>query len=367
MSMYYILLIFVPTIFSAINDKYSRKNNFFNVIGMIFLLILITFRKNIGVDYITYKNIYYGLDNGLSRMDFGYQWINYVLQFMNLPFSALLFVTGAFSVSVLYYSLNKYKIQYKWFALFLYLGIFDIFIYSLASIRQTIAISFFMLASIMVMERKYIKGYALMLVGALFHWSLLIMIPIFVFMRKMKCIKTYKLILLTILVPIAYKILMSSPLVSILTKLNYSIEFHLSIAEYNTTSSIISVLVYIILCIAWVWFITFVNYVDEKYVVRIIKRSIFNMKTNMDMFEWALVLFLTTKSCLALQYNGAIPRVQMYLYFMLPFAVGKKLEIFNPKVKVFIVVLLILLVMISTNSKIIELYEYYGTPGFGIS
>lgn len=367
MNFYYAMLIFVPTFLAKLNDKYTRNSNQFNFIGMIFLIILITFRKNIGLDYITYKNIYYGIDSGLSRMDLGYRWINNMLRSFNMPFSALLFVMAVFNVGVFYYVLRKYDIKERWFAVFLYLGIFDIFIYSLASMRQTLAISFFMLASVLIVEGKYFKGYAMIIIGALFHWSILIMVPVFYLMGKVKRVNTCILMCLIVVLPFAYQRLMSSPILSMLSSFNYSMEFHLSIENYQTMTNMTNVILNVVICLAWVFIITYVKGVRTGGVIEFEKFSLLHDSTNLDMMDWGVLLFLMTRSCLAIQYNGAIPRIQMYLYFMLPFVVVKKLEIVNPRLRAFIMIAIILLVIMSTNSSIMGLYEYYGNPGFGIS
>lgn len=363
MSLYYILLISIPVLCAILNKKTSSKTDFFNKIGFIFLIVMVAFRKNIGVDFKNYQLNYYNLS---SNFDIGYTLLCSVLRSFSLPFSALLGVVGFFNCLVIYKFIDKnVDRDNRWIALFIYLGLFDIFIYSLSAIRQSISISFYLLSLICFENKKNFNGYIMIILGLLFHWSIVLMIPISFLIRKFKNVKTFKLLLLVIVIPLIYNYIMTSNFISKIPFLNYNMNFYLNIEKYNVIIPKINIIIFTITSFVWILFITYFKGLNDNSKIKISKGSILSKTTAMTVVDWSVLLFLISKICLALVYNGALPRLTMFLYFLLPISIAQKFSYFGTKYRILMICLLFIVIWYSLYNNVIS-NPYYTDPGFGL-
>lgn len=362
MNIYYVILIIVPFICEYLYEKTAKK--VFRYFGFAVLVIFTAFRVNVGADLNNYKSYFDNIQDSANKniMDIGFYYLNYIINTVGLPFNCLLFLIGIFNVAVLYKMIDFYLVSNKHLAILLYLGIFEIFVYSLSAIRHSIALSFSFLAIMAFMKKKHFWTIIWIVLGILFHWSMLVWIVFFVFMIVKKSIKFYTLIAITITAPFLYRFIMNTGLLSVFSSYKYNLELYFDIYG-NKNGSYSMMLVYMIIALAWIYLsIAMKNY--SSGVVSI-KSSVIASDVELDILEWSLIVFLISKSCLALVYNSALPRLQMYFYFLLPFTVTKK---YNDILKQnsLIQLILIAFVIYSFNQSIIEYSYFYGDAQLGL-
>lgn len=116
-NLYYLVLLLAPMICEYLNEKIKINLFVFRIIGIITVLIMITFRQDLGFDLPNYYNYYMnslGVDSHVFEI--GYRILNIVLKRVGLPFNALLFVGGFFNLEVMYRFLDRYVDKYKYIA-----------------------------------------------------------------------------------------------------------------------------------------------------------------------------------------------------------------------------------------------------------
>ncbi|WP_059430176.1 EpsG family protein [Campylobacter hyointestinalis] len=165
------------------NGTYQR----FTLIFALFLLFLfIGFRYEVGGDWAGYIDIYNQINSNpfMLNRDFGY----YILNILAAKFGfGIVFVNVicAFIVCLFLY-LSLRKLNYP-FASLLYLFPFAIVVIIMGFTRQGVALSILLFGFVLfVYEKKQLAFLACVLLGGLFHSSVLLMLPFAVFGFRLK-------------------------------------------------------------------------------------------------------------------------------------------------------------------------------------
>lgn len=140
-------------------------------------VLLFTFRSGIGTDYYNYLQIFESSSRfGESRIEYGYLAINIFIKFINGNFQllSLVMITTIFIFilkTIAYYDLSSSMM------IFIYL----IFFYQISMniTRQAIAMSLVMYSYKYLEKRDFWKYSGYILISCLFHYSSLIMFPVF--------------------------------------------------------------------------------------------------------------------------------------------------------------------------------------------
>ena len=111
-----------------------------------------------------------------NRYEIGWVFLN--ILFSKLSFYSMVAFLAAFHCLVLYRFVKKYvPNSFYWFSIFIYVFNPSFLLIMSSSMRQTVAITFFILSLDFILNKKTIKAICLILISSLFHTSALFMIP----------------------------------------------------------------------------------------------------------------------------------------------------------------------------------------------
>lgn len=201
MEIYYTIF-FVLVIFSFLdrtgNLTYSKL--FFRI-GIIFFIIFVGIRYEVGNDYHSYYLNYLGINsNGYTDS----KEIIYVLFNKIFNFESVIFLFSCLSFFFLYKSIKYFNVDYSNTILLVYYSFFLV-TFNLHIIRQGLAVALVLYSYKFLYEKKYILFLIFVLVASGFHISALIVIPISYFF-KYEINKKIQIFILFISLVISYNI-----------------------------------------------------------------------------------------------------------------------------------------------------------------
>ena len=361
MNLFYILVLGIPIFASLCTTQCGSKNRkkIHRLVTFV-LAILLALRNNIGADFFTYKAHYEVYLNGNVpnvKFDIGYEFINNLLGSLGIPYSMFLFIIGAFILHSFYRYLEDLEIKHEFIPTAFYFLIFDIFIYSLSAIRQSIAIGCLFFTFIYEKHKKIKRAVVVFILGCLFHWSLLFMVPCLILSKKIKCVKFSSLIILIPISSVLYYMFMKSPLLEKFAGINDNLNFYLMIEKTDISYGEFTYLIYALLVFLWVFVVVHFKKLESGLIQF---KKLKNYSYAISLEEWFVYIFLLSKIWLVIQYNASLPRIQMYWYFMVPFFMGIVAEKIKGNTKFLLYSITFMLLLISFISKLTVNYRYYG-------
>ncbi len=189
MEMFYSIVIYaltfiLSTFFIWLSEKKKRLHKFFVFVAIVIPSVTAAFRES-GVDFWTYKDIYYHIHNGGK----GYtEWGWNLLNKISPTYQALLFLAAFIFLLTIYIAITKFKCENKeiaWFSILIipYTAFFN-------GMRQMLAVSFVFLAIACIFRKKHLSGIILVLLGAGFHktayFAIIILWLYYLLIRKKK-------------------------------------------------------------------------------------------------------------------------------------------------------------------------------------
>ncbi len=221
--------------------KHIKRFNIMYLIICIFLIIFSASRDNIGLDYISYKEIFemvqYNASSlkGLTELN---QYYNIEVSFLIIclfskNFRLVLLIYAILGIGIKCYVIGK-VCKYKYLALFFYFTYYYLY-FDMGVIRQGVAMSFMMIALVALNEDHKIKFFIYLAIGTAFHITALILLP-FVFLKEIN-IKMKYLFLFSIPCLII-GILCSDTLVKFMAGFLSSARLLFKFNAYGTISSI---------------------------------------------------------------------------------------------------------------------------------
>ena len=197
-----LLLLFETYILKNQNPRYLNSKgystSFFSITSIIVIIILglfSAFRKEIGIDYVSYiwyiDNMSLGHDN---YMELGFKELSVFLMDI-VPDSR--WVLGIFSVlTVFLFVITINKLSYdKVLSIFLFLS-WGYYFFTFNTVRNYFALALVFFSLVFFVKKKYVFGTLFILIAALFHKSALICIPFYLIATRKFNIKSYLLVLL---------------------------------------------------------------------------------------------------------------------------------------------------------------------------
>jgi len=182
MALYWAIL-FLPALFAVHPIKFDSdlRNIAFFLTG-ISLVILIGFRHEVGGDWYRYIDTAYGIQKGVSfdfssfyTGDYAYRLIHWIsVNYLNGIYATNLICAVFFVAGLLRFSR---AMSIPWIALFVSIQ-FLVIVVSMGYTRQAAAIGFLMWGLVDLINGKNIRFYVLVIIGSLFHFTSLIMLPI---------------------------------------------------------------------------------------------------------------------------------------------------------------------------------------------
>lgn len=163
----------IPIIFSLFL-YFITKNK---ILILIPLFLFSSLRYLVGNDYEGYIHIFYNIRNyGFSYVEPAYLLLNYLFSFSPIGYIPVLAISSLVTYTILIITFKRYSI--------LGLGIVFIFTSDFIflmhdQVRQAIAISIFLYSIRFVIEGKFIKYCICIIVASLFHFTALILFPVY--------------------------------------------------------------------------------------------------------------------------------------------------------------------------------------------
>ncbi|MFC4409989.1 EpsG family protein [Chungangia koreensis] len=183
--MYYFLLgLIIYAFLLSIITKSRILSELLGVLLLSFLTLMIGFRYGVGIDYFNYEADFNMRYNSFSYEPI-YSLLMYFIKTQFDKFHYLTFVMVFLTNIFIYLGLKKKNIKgiYLVLAIFIYSSNTALIFMNL--MRQGVAVAIFFYASNYIKERKLIKFIIFMLLGAGFHYSILLLLPLY-FIKDIK-------------------------------------------------------------------------------------------------------------------------------------------------------------------------------------
>lgn len=207
----YLLNILMIPLYSRL---FKNRRTFVIVVSLQLFLILALRSTSLGVDLSNYSDGYdyirgLGFSDVMSRIHFfheadlvypfsyegGYVLFNWMVSHIGLNFHGFLVVCAAINVVSISWFIYRYS-KKPWLS-FIIFSAFGFFAYDFGIIRQSLALSMFLLSYIFFDKRKKIAGILLFVIAFWFHRTVIIALPLlFVFRSKMITKKRFFMLLL---------------------------------------------------------------------------------------------------------------------------------------------------------------------------
>lgn len=192
------IIIFIATSLFYIEKHYTTKNNIFEKISILFLIIVAGLRYNTGRDYLNYYQIYDWIKDGGERFEIGFYYLFKILGDFGFSYQFTLFLISTFVILVIYFSIIRpIPLRYRYVSLFFFLIIYENYFNIAANslLRQSLAIVFFLVSIRYIVHKNFIKYLLVIIIGSLFHLSILLLIP-FYFIKKINIKMMYFIVFL---------------------------------------------------------------------------------------------------------------------------------------------------------------------------
>ena len=148
------------------------------------LFLLGGIRKDVGVDYINYENLYRMTNDLYAMKEIGFVWIVEFLNKLNQPFFVFCFLFIGITLLGVFRFVRKYS-PYILLSLLIYYSLGNYYFSAFNAMRQACAAAIFLNLLQLVQKRKFIDYTLCLLVVAFFiHASAVILIPLYFFLKK---------------------------------------------------------------------------------------------------------------------------------------------------------------------------------------
>lgn len=201
MLIYYILIILI-LLFGSIFDNNKNEKKYIFVICLLLSIIAGLRHYTIGNDTIIYLNSFNEILQGginaikISRFEIGYNVLVFLFTRMCGSFNLYLFIVSLIINMSFGYFIYKYS-KNKTFSFLLFI-LCRFYFSEFNVLRQMLSLSVLLLSVKYIEERKFTKYLIFMLIAALFHKSILLVIPIyFLYNYKLDLKKEIKIFVLS--------------------------------------------------------------------------------------------------------------------------------------------------------------------------
>lgn len=194
----YLIVGIVGVLFATLDlFKLSRGlKHFCFFLLFIFLAMFVGVRDQIGFDWNNYAEIYdhakSGTDSG-HLVEFGYLWLNEIFAKLHFSFNSLVLFVAIVSLGLKFFFIGK-TFDFIFVPMLFYLAYYLIE-YEMSGMRQSVAMGFGMISLIWVRNKHFLRFLFCIILGAMFHISILFFWPIY-FLNKINfSFSTYAIIL----------------------------------------------------------------------------------------------------------------------------------------------------------------------------
>lgn len=190
--MAYIVYSLLILLFVVLGDKQKGRSIVFRIFACLLFISIIGFRKyTVGVDSESYRDLFYAIPTqNYVWIEIGFDWLIRFLDNCHCDYNALFLVSiilTAVPIFIILETCHNYT-----FSAFLFYTMTLITLMN--GMRQCIAVGLFMLACLFVMKKKMLPFIACMCVALLFHYSCIILFPLYFILNKHLNNTTYTII-----------------------------------------------------------------------------------------------------------------------------------------------------------------------------
>jgi len=192
---FYLLFLFVITLFVALSLLYPEKSKIYEISLLVFAIVISVFRDNISGDYRSYI---YWYETGKRDYDFefGFVWLMNLFKWFHFSYHVFFFFVSFITIMLVYLGVKKYTLHNS-IAFLFFLLIPALYLNSWSIIRQAFAMSIVFYAFQFLISKKYLIYFFLMLVGFAIHYS--VILPFFAFLFVYKFANKIKTVHLAVL------------------------------------------------------------------------------------------------------------------------------------------------------------------------
>lgn len=307
---------------------------FYIFIMIIIFTIISTLRFAIGFDYFAYENIFNNISS--SNLEKGFLiFSSSIYKIFKGNYRIFLLISSSIINSITLIWIYKFS-KYKWISIYLYTS-FQFFAYSMNLIRQSMALSIFLISYKYLIERNFFKYIFFVIFASTFHKSVLIMIP-FYFIFNIKITKKYIFLITTFFV-ILY-INFDNLIYTFSEFLEYSKYFNSIYWQANSIKYIILPSIYLIIIL-----------LNTKKLIFLNAKN--NILINTCIYNFFINLFITK--------HFIIERLSIYFFIFSLILIPEILD--TNKVKKIIITLIIITIgggylLFATNEGFHNVYPY---------
>jgi hypothetical protein len=177
------------------------------------IFIFLALRYDFGNDYETYLNNFNSIKNSAFSDINEYflieepAWLILNWIFKDLGFFALTATIGLFSCVIYYQILKKYvNVKYYWLAIFLYIFNPVLMVINTSAMRQSIAVLLFLYSIKFIEKKESIKYIICITLASLFHYTAIILLPVFliIYLNKKIGLKSATFLIIIYTIPFLF-------------------------------------------------------------------------------------------------------------------------------------------------------------------
>jgi len=150
------------------------------LLAFIPLLLVSALRDGVGIDYESYQEIFYNivLYGQRTHVEWGYYWLNRLVGCFTLNPQWVFGVSSLLVLGLFMAGIYRYAREHMAFTLFLFIAM-GYYFYTMSSIRYYIAVACAFHAGFCIRDSRLLAAVAYIGLGALFHKSILIALPLY--------------------------------------------------------------------------------------------------------------------------------------------------------------------------------------------
>jgi hypothetical protein len=321
----------------------QNKQHVFIKIGLSFLVIISFLRYSVARDYFSYDSIYSYIANGGDRFLYTEPLFYYLLKIcsdIGLSYNTFLGIVALFYILVFYFFiLKKIPVRYWYIGIFFFIIINANYFSAMGALRQSLAVSFFVIA-IHFYNKSIFKVLFFLLIGAMFHRSIWLIIPI-VLLTKYLSYRSFYYALIPYIIFLIFPNLLPSLIDSFLNMIGITDAFKSYLYTERGAFSIRNIMKYLLFVIIFIQYIIFINllkkYPTNYYIKFLLVGLLFHLFISIGL--------------------GIISRLLSYFYIFYPIAIWLLLQ--HYKIKNGIVIFIFFLLFLGNHIKQIMLPEEY--------
>lgn len=173
----YLLFVFITGSALAAGYLHPEKNKLFQVLAFVLIVCFVGFRDFVGADFGDYV-IWFKTKSRDQDFEVGYLGLMNFFRILNLGYIPLFFLMSFFTYLFLFLGVRKFT-QNQNLALFIFLLIPSMFLLSMNTMRQSLAVSICFYAFYCLIDKKYMAYLLLMFLGMSLHRTVLLPFVLF--------------------------------------------------------------------------------------------------------------------------------------------------------------------------------------------